>query len=61
MFSEVERAGLIERKKQGQGKLTKIYIKNFATGGEIQTSQKQTLAILGRIILNGTILIYPSI
>lgn len=60
LFSEVEKVGLIERKKQGQGKPTKIYVKNFITGGEVQTSQKRMLVILIRIILNGTILIYPS-
>ncbi|MFR8557734.1 MAG: replication initiator protein A [Acutalibacteraceae bacterium] len=41
LFSEVEKVGLIERKKQGQGKPTKIYVKNFATGGEVQTFEKQ--------------------
>ena len=33
MLKELEdKAGLIERQKQGQGKLTKIYVKDFATG-----------------------------
>ena len=38
LFAEVEKVGLIERKKQGQGKPTKIYVKNFVTGREVQTS-----------------------
>lgn len=38
LFAEVEKAGLIERKKQGQGKPTRIYVKNFTTGAEVQTS-----------------------
>lgn len=29
LFGELDKAGLIERKKQGQGKPTKIYVKNF--------------------------------
>ena len=29
LFSELEAIGLIERKKQGQGKPTRIYVKNF--------------------------------
>lgn len=29
LFSDLELIGLIERKKQGQGKPTKIYVKNF--------------------------------
>ncbi len=29
LFSELEEIGLIERKKQGQGKPTRIYVKNF--------------------------------
>lgn len=41
LFAEVEKVGLIERKKQGQGKPTKIYVKNFVTGGEVQTSEKR--------------------
>lgn len=33
MLKELEeKAGLIERQKQGQGKPTKIYVKDFATG-----------------------------
>lgn len=41
LFSEVEKVGLIERKKQGQGKPAKIYVKNFISGGEVQTSEKR--------------------
>jgi len=59
--------GLIERIKQGQGKPTRIYVKNFitkpksesATSGisdfrktEVQTSEKQTLIILILTILS---------
>ena len=29
LFGDLERSGLIERKKQGQGKPTRIYVKNF--------------------------------
>jgi hypothetical protein len=36
----VKGVGLIERKKQGQGKPTKIYLKKFVTGGEFQNSEK---------------------
>ena len=29
LFADLEQAGLIERKKQGQGRPTRIYVKNF--------------------------------
>ena len=29
LFTELDKVGLIERKKQGQGRPTKIYVKNF--------------------------------
>lgn len=33
LLKELEtKAGLIERQKQGQGKPTRIYVKDFATG-----------------------------
>lgn len=45
LFQELDRdrgIGLIERKKQGQGKPTKIYVKNFILpGNEPLTSEKQ--------------------
>lgn len=34
LFSDLELIGLIERKKQGQGKPTKIYVKNFLLPSE---------------------------
>lgn len=34
MMKELEKIGLIERKRQGQGKPTLIYVKDFATGLE---------------------------
>ena len=42
LFNNLEKYGLIERKKQGQGKPTIIYLKNFASvgNGEIQTLEK---------------------
>ena len=39
LLSELDKLGLIERKKQGQGKPTKIYVKTFA-GEEAKASQK---------------------
>ena len=38
LFGELDKAGLIERKKQGQGKPTKIYVKNFVRNAEVLTS-----------------------
>lgn len=35
LFGELDKAGLIERKKQGQGKPTKIYVKNFVRNAEV--------------------------
>ena len=41
LFKDLEKYGLIERKKQGQGKPMIIYLKNFSSvGGEIQTTIK---------------------
>lgn len=37
IFSELEKVGLIIRKKQGQGNPTKIYVMNFATKTETDT------------------------
>ncbi|WP_029319327.1 DUF6017 domain-containing protein [Butyrivibrio sp. AE3004] len=44
LFKSLEEYGLIERKKQGQGKPTKIYLKNFASreNEEVQTLEKQS-------------------
>lgn len=42
IFNELDKIGLIFRKKQGQGKPTKIYVCNFAR--EIETSGSQTSA-----------------
>lgn len=42
LFKSLEEYGLIERKKQGQGKPTKIYLKNFASreNEDVQTLEK---------------------
>jgi hypothetical protein len=42
LFKNLEEYGLIERKKQGQGKPTKIYLKNFASreNEDVQTLEK---------------------
>ena len=44
LFKSLEEYGLIERKKQGQGKPTKIYLKNFASreNEEVQTLEKSS-------------------
>ena len=48
LFNELERFGLIERVKQGQGKPAKIYVKNFADEADkdekadLKTSEKTT-------------------
>ena len=41
LFGELDKHGLIERKKQGQGKPTKIYVKNFVRKAEVFTSEKR--------------------
>lgn len=41
LFAELDKGGLIERKKQGQGKPTKIYVKNFVRKAEVLTSEKR--------------------
>ena len=44
LFSELDSVkgiGLIERKKQGQGKPAKIYVKNFVSPQEMQTSENR--------------------
>lgn len=41
LFAELDKGGLIERKKQGQGKPTKIYVKNFVRKEEVLTSEKR--------------------
>ncbi len=42
LFKSLEEYGLIERKKQGQGKPTRIYLKNFASreNEDVQTLEK---------------------
>ena len=44
LFTELDKAGLIERKKQGQGRPTKIYVKNFVRKAEVLTSEKRKSA-----------------
>lgn len=41
LFGELDKNGLIERKKQGQGKPTRIYVKNFVRKAEVLTSEKR--------------------
>lgn len=41
LFTELDKVGLIERKKQGQGRPTKIYVKNFIRKSEVFTSRKR--------------------
>ena len=41
LCGELDKNGLIERKKQGQGKPTKIYVKNFVRKAEVLTSEKR--------------------
>ena len=36
LFTELDKVGLIERKKQGQGRPTKIYVKNFIRKEEVK-------------------------
>ena len=45
LFTELDEAGLIERKKQGQGRPTKIYVKNFVRKAEVLTSEKRKSAL----------------
>ena len=61
LFTELDKVGLIERKKQGQGRPTKIYVKNFIRKEEVQTSENRTQSRLIRIRLIGVILIHLSI
>ena len=42
LFTELEQIGLIERKKQGQGKPARIYVKNFIALQEQQQEQQRT-------------------
>ena len=42
LFTELDKVGLIERKKQGQGRPTKIYVKNFIRKEEINTNKNKT-------------------
>lgn len=60
LFTELDKAGLIERKKQGQGRPTKIYVKNFVRKVEVLTSGKRTQSILILVILRRVILIHLS-
>lgn len=46
LFGELDKGGLIERKKQGQGKPTKIYVKNFVRKAEVLTSKKRKSKVL---------------
>ena len=39
LFIGLDKVGLIERKKQGQGRPTKIYVKNFIRREEVKTSE----------------------
>ena len=40
LLKELEKAGLIERQKQGQGKATRIYVKDFSTGLHVDGNRK---------------------
>lgn len=42
LFAELDGIGLIERKKQGQGRPAKIFVMNFSTAPEIQASDNGT-------------------
>jgi hypothetical protein len=49
LFSELDSnggVGLIERKKQGLGKPTIIYVKNFISNTDLQTTKKPTSGLL---------------
>ncbi|MBS4881257.1 MAG: replication initiator protein A [Firmicutes bacterium] len=41
LYAELEKVGLIERKKQGQGRPAKIYVKNFVPKSGEELSQRQ--------------------
>ena len=41
LFTELDKVCLIERKKQGQGRPTKIYVKNFIRKEEVKTSENR--------------------
>lgn len=41
LFTELDKVGLIERKKQGQDRPTKIYVKNFTIAGEVGKTPEQ--------------------
>ena len=45
LFTELDKVGLIERKKQGQGRPTKIYVKNFIRTEEVKTSENPKSAL----------------
>ena len=45
LFTELDKVGLIERKKQGQGRPTKIYVKNFIRKEEVKTSENRKSAL----------------
>ena len=45
LFTELDKVGLIERKKQGQGRPTKIYVKNFIRKEEVQTPENRKSAL----------------
>lgn len=47
LFRELDKdgIGLIERKKQGQGRPTKIYVKNFIRKEEVKTSENRKSAL----------------
>lgn len=45
LFTELDKVGLIERRKQGQGRPTKIYVKNFTRKEEVKTSEKRKSAL----------------
>lgn len=77
LYAELEKVGLIERKKQGMGRPAKIYVKNFIPKTGSQRPKKEVPATpvseyddfpqrsviirTTRIILTSVILIHPSI
>ena len=67
LFAELDKGGLIERKKQGQGKPTKIYVKNFVRKAEVLTSEKRKSKVpqtgsqdFQKTYSNNTCLLYTS-
>ena len=62
LFRELDKEGigLIERKKQGQGRPMRIYVKNFILPPKPQTAAFPSLIILRKTRLNGTILTHLS-